>query len=222
MDVPDYSSDPLAQPTRAKIFSLLKEKHGPMSTAELAAALGMHGNGIRLHLERLEHAGLIARRREQGARGRPRDRWSIAADARPAGVKPSAYTELARWLVRSLDGDAGAMERVDSVGYEIGQNLVPGESGDLIGDAMFDALASLGFQPSIESENVEAEETSFCLNNCPYRDAVHENQPLVCGLHRGMTRGLVEKLDPGATLVDFVAKDPDVAGCEVVVAKSAA
>lgn len=215
MDVPDYSSDPLAQPTRARIFDLLKEKRAPATTGELASALGMHGNGIRLHLERLEHAGLIVKRREQGARGRPRDRWSIAPDARPGGVKPSAYTELARWLVRSLDGDANAMDRVDQVGYEIGQNLVPGESGDLIGDAMFDALASLGFQPSIESE--EGQKTAFCLNNCPYRDAVHENQPLVCGLHRGMTRGLVDSLDSQAELIDFVIKDPDTAGCEVVV-----
>jgi hypothetical protein len=42
---------------------------------------------------------------------------------------------------------------------------------------------------------------------------VRERQSLVCGLHRGMTRGMLDAIDPKTRLVGFVAKDPDVAGC---------
>ena len=55
----------------------------------------------------------------------------------------------------------------------------------------------------------------FVLRNCPYREAVRENQPAVCGLHRGITRGLLDRLDPRAQLIGFVAKDPLTAGCLV-------
>jgi hypothetical protein len=58
----------------------------------------------------------------------------------------------------------------------------------------------------------------YVLGNCPYRDAVRENPPAICTLHRGITRGLLERLDPGARLADFVARDPYAAGCIVDVA----
>jgi hypothetical protein len=55
-----------------------------------------------------------------------------------------------------------------------------------------------------------------------YRDAVRENQPAVCTLHRGITRGLLDKLDPDARLVGFVARDPFTAGCLIDVQGAAA
>jgi predicted ArsR family transcriptional regulator len=51
------------------------------------------------------------------------------------------------------------------------------------------------------------------LRNCPYRDAVRERQPLVCGLHRGLTRGMLDAIDPATRLEGFVPHDPDEAGC---------
>ena len=35
------------------------------------------------------------------------------------------------------------------------------------------------------------------------------------GLHRGITRGLLDVLEPGAKLAAFVPHDPDRAGCEI-------
>jgi hypothetical protein len=42
---------------------------------------------------------------------------------------------------------------------------------------------------------------------------VTENQPVVCTLHRGITRGLLDVLHPDAKLTDFVPGDPETAGC---------
>jgi len=38
---------------------------------------------------------------------------------------------------------------------------------------------------------------------------------VVCTLHRGLTRGLLDVLEPKAKLVGFVPRDPDEAGCLV-------
>jgi hypothetical protein len=58
------------------------------------------------------------------------------------------------------------------------------------------------------------------LGNCPYRGSARENQEVVCRLHRGLTTGLLEKLDAGARLVRFEPRDPDRAGCEIGVERS--
>jgi hypothetical protein len=60
------------------------------------------------------------------------------------------------------------------------------------------------------------------LRNCPYREAVRENQAVVCALHRGITLGLLDAMEPGATLLDFVPRDPFTAGCLVDVGLPAA
>lgn len=70
---------------------------------------------------------------------------------------------------------------------------------------------ALGFQP--EREPAAGDRLTYRLRNCPYREAVRERQPLVCGLHRGLTRGMLDVLDPKTKLVGFVPKDPDTAGC---------
>ena len=88
--MPPAVDEVLGQPTRARLFALLGELKRAAGTDELARRVGMHPNGIRLHLERLERAGLLVRSRESGARGRPRDSWSISAEARPGGEPPTA------------------------------------------------------------------------------------------------------------------------------------
>lgn len=203
----------LAQPTRARLFALLGELRRPAGTAELAGRLGLHPNGVRVHLERLEAAGVIRRLRERQVRGRPRDMWSVAAAARPGGHRPTAYQELGRWLARATPAGAAQLRRLEGEGRQIGREIAPRDATG--GPQALDAtLAALGFQPTTQTH---ADGRLVCrLGNCPYRDAVRENQPAICALHRGMTRGLVDELVPGARLTQFVPGDPDDAGCIIV------
>src|SRR5690348_8546452 len=99
MDLPAIADpdDALSQPTRARLFALLSELRRPTGTAELAARLELHPNGVRLHLERLAEQGLVERARARSPRGRPPDVWRIAPEARPAGANPRAYEDLGRW-----------------------------------------------------------------------------------------------------------------------------
>lgn len=216
MDVPIRPGDLLAQPTRARLFALLQERRRPLATDELAEELDLHPNGVRLHLERMLDAGLVDRRRERIARGRPRDLWTISPQARPGGDPPTGYAALARWLVRALAVGGARVRDVEAVGEQIGRQMIAGETAaQAPGEEqrLFDALVALGFAP--ERERLGRDRLVYRLGNCPYRDAVHERQPLVCGLHRGITRGLVDSVDPDTRVVGFEPKDPDLAGCLV-------
>ena len=203
--------DALSQPTRARLFELLNKLRRPASTDELAELLELHPNGVRLHLERMHEAGLLLREAERRGRGRPRNLWAINPDAQPGGDRPTGYAELARWLVRSLAMGATGVRDVERTGREIGRELARGTASSDAEQRLHDILVSLGFQP--ERRRDADDRLTYCLRNCPYRDAVRERQPVVCGLHRGITRGLLDVIDPSTKLVGFVPKDPDLAGC---------
>jgi predicted ArsR family transcriptional regulator len=204
--------DVLAQPTRRRLFGLLADVGGAASTDELAARLGLHPNGVRTHLQRMRDAGLLVHRRVGGPRGRPRDEWAVSPTARPAGEDPHGYNVLARWLARTIPATPERLHEVEATGREIGRELATG-AGAPPGQAVLDVFAALGFHPHELAAPAGA--LSCRLDNCPYRDAVRENQDVVCTLHRGLTGGLLEVLAPDATLTRFVPHDPDRAGCEV-------
>ena len=214
MELPTPSSgDVLALPVRLQLVTILTELLRPATTQELAARIGRHPNTVRLQLERLAEAGLLERRTIAQTRGRPRHEWVIAADARPGGEAPEGYARLAGWLARALTRPPGLVE-LEQVGREAGRELAS-PRGRAVGEAMQDALAALGFAP--RHERPAEGRHRYVLRNCPYRGAVRVNQPAVCALHRGVTTGLLEGIDPTATLAGFVPKDPDTAGCLIEV-----
>jgi predicted ArsR family transcriptional regulator len=185
----------------------------------LAAELKLHPNGVRLHLERLLAEGLVERRRERQARGRPRDSWAISPEAQPGGDPPTSYASLSRWLVQALVTSGARIDDMEETGRLIGRGMASEHPGDRDEQMLFDTLTSLGFQPERASDDDPAPEdqTTYRLRNCPYRQAVHERQALVCALHRGLTSGLVDSMDGDSEVVAFEPKDPDLAGCLVCV-----
>lgn len=212
MEVPPTPEDDiLAAPPRARLFHALGELRRPATTQELARRVGRHPNTARTQLQLMADAGLLERRSTQQRRGRPRDEWTIAPDAKPAGQPPQAYGQLSRWLARAA-GDLAAIERA---GRDIGRDLAPETRDRPTADSLLDALTAMGFAP--HREPTAPERLRFVLHNCPYRDAVQQNQPAVCSLHRGITAGLLDRLDPHAELSEFVAKDPYAAGCLIAV-----
>jgi predicted ArsR family transcriptional regulator len=211
MDLPTRPDEALAQPTRAELFAVLGELRRPTSTDELAERMALHPNGVRVHLERLRGAGLVARERTRGGRGRPRDMWTVAPDARPGAAPPTAYADLGRWLARAIAPGKTRLRAVEATGREIGRGLAAKGGASSAEQRMHAALVSLGFQP--ERKVDPTGQLTYRLGNCPYRDAVRENQPVVCTLHRGITRGLLDTLAPETKLSGFVPRDPDTAGC---------
>lgn len=221
-DRSERPGDVLSQATRARLFAHLSAIVRPASTEELAAELRLHPSGVRVHLERLRAAGLIVRERTPQAVGRPRDSWSIAPDALPTGQPADAYPRLARWLARSIPAHPRRLQEVERSGRTVGHELAP-RPQLLAGDAqeaMGRALTALGFAP--QRQRADAGRVRYRLGSCPYREAVHDNQPVVCALHRGLTLGLLDRLAPEAQLTAFLPEDPDRAGCVIEVANLAA
>lgn len=207
----DGGGDVLAQPTRARLFAHLASLNRPASTAELAAELGLHPSGVRVHLDRLQAAGLITRGREPQSLGRPRAIWSIAPDARPSGEPPGAYRQLARWLARAVPVEPGRLGELETAGREAGRELVSAGRSSSAEETIGRTFTALGFAPQREPRVGSA--VRFRLGSCPFRDAVRDNQPAICALHRGLTRGLLDNVCPGGSVSAFVPGDPDAAGC---------
>lgn len=211
---PATAEDPLAQPVRARAFAYLAELRRAATIEEIAGHLGLHSTGVRAHLSRLVQAGLVERRVVRRGRGRPRYEWAIAPGAMPRGRSPEAHAQLASWLAGAVAAGATTRAGLEEHGYEVGRALAPSRTREPPERALGDVLAAMGFQPERRSERGA---TTYELRNCPYRDAVHAGGRHVCALHAGITRGLLQRLAPRAELSDFVAKDPDVAGCLIEV-----
>lgn len=213
MDLPPIVGDDiLGQSIRARLFQALARLRRPAGTQELAAQVGRHPNSVRVQLQRLADVGLLERRDVAQPRGRPRQEWAIAATARPAGRRPQALEQLSRWLARAA-GTGGGLADIETAGRQIGREIGPERRDRPVAEALHDSLAALGFAPELRTG--DGPDVRYVLGNCPYRDAVAENQPVVCALHRGMTSGLLERLDHRARLTGFVPKDPERAGCLV-------
>jgi predicted ArsR family transcriptional regulator len=160
----------------------------------------------------MRDAGLVIHRRVALLRGRPRDEWAIAPTVSPGGDRPEAYSALARWLARSIPTTRTRLREVEAAGRQFGQELAA-TAGGTRERAIGDLLAALGFQPQLEHEPQGG--LTCRLGNCPYRDSVRVNPEVVCTLHRGLTRGILDRVAPAATLARFVPHDPDRAGCEI-------
>jgi predicted ArsR family transcriptional regulator len=213
MDLPSVPKDELAQPTRARIFALLSEMGRAAGTEELAERLRLHPNGVRVHLDILENGGLVHRERVRQSRGRPRDQWTISPTALPGGRSPSGYAQLGGWLVRALANAKVGIREIEATGREIGRGIAPDDETVPAEHRLYEALAALGFRPT---RTIDApDRVTYCLDNCPYRDVVREKQAVVCALHRGVTRGMLDTIDPKTKLVGFVIEDPETAGCQI-------
>lgn len=153
---------------------------------------------------------MLVRQRDRQPRGRPRDMWLISPDATPAGRPPTAHAQLGQWLARAMTPGRSTLRKVESTGRQIGRELAPDAQAGAEA-SLHTALVALGFQPRREGQ--APQRLTYRLCNCPYREAARINPKVVCGLHRGITRGLLDELDPASKLTAFEPHDPSRAGC---------
>ena len=116
--------------------------------------------------------------------------------------------------MRDVAARKSPVKHVEATGRGIGQALAGTGVAGTPEERMHRALAALGFRPSRQSD-ANGKALTYVLGNCPYREAVRENQRVVCALHRGLTRGLLDGISPATKLSAFVPQDPYVAGCQI-------
>ncbi|MEW6017695.1 MAG: metalloregulator ArsR/SmtB family transcription factor [Pseudomonadota bacterium] len=91
--------------TPADAILLRLKTHGPASTAELAAHLGVTRQAVRLQTEKLAAQGLLATESVRGAVGRPGARWSLTPAAQSRF--PDAHAQVTVELLEAVREEFG-------------------------------------------------------------------------------------------------------------------
>lgn len=182
-----------------------------MTTRELAHALGLHPNGVRKQLSALVADGSIDAEREMsGRRGRPAVRYRAAEEGREA----VAARRLGSMLVELVAEIGPDEELVEEFGRRHADRLGARRDGR---SALLNQLTTMGFSPR-ETTGLRSSRSGhldIVLGNCPFASAVEaRGGQLVCALHRGLSRGLVE-MTPSARLTAFEIRPPKRAGCRL-------
>lgn len=182
--------------TRRRVLTAIRTATAPPTVDELATALDLHPNSIRLHTAALREADLITQGgRTRGGRGRPLTVYSPTERGARAGHRN--YEVLAGVLVEHLSttaDDPSAAAR--TAGRTWGARLAA--ERDDAGSLTPTILHELGFEPDRRGSTIE-------LRNCPFRELVDSHQRVVCALHAGMLDGLAERDGAPVMLTPFTS-----------------
>lgn len=172
---------------RADVLSALRAVREPLSILDLAARLGLHANTVRFHLDALVSAGQAERvRPERTGPGRPAQMFRAHRGMDPTG--PRNYRLLAQILLADLATAPDPAAHALRAGRAWGRGLTPPDTGESAVDALLGTLAELGFDPRSDP----ADRERILLWHCPFLDLVEEGPALVCAVHLGLMRGVLD------------------------------
>lgn len=215
----------LGSVSRAALLDALRESAAPMSIAELAAAVGLHANTVRSHLDQLERAGYVLSETEPPrGPGRPRTVYRATA----ASEEGRNYRLLAELLTRHLAATspdptqaavaagrafatAGEVSAGEVTAGEVtageataGEDAAQPEAAQAL-STLVQILADSGFAPEVAPDGA-----SIALRHCPFKELAQAQRDVVCGVHLGLIQGALHQLHApiaATRLVPFVEPD---------------
>jgi predicted ArsR family transcriptional regulator len=195
-------SKALGEDTRFAIFRQIASSAKPLTVKELVAMFGMHHSAIRIHLNKLEEAGLIVSRKlhNRGVVGRPQLAFVASPSAVGITLPTRNYKLIADLLLEIAKRDVRGEEAAELFAVQWGRSYMRsrgrGSDGPLSFDEAFpillEELRSLGNYPHDVDMNCAA--ATITQSNCPFLELAERHKPLVCVLHRGMNRGMLSEL----------------------------
>ena len=221
----------LAGRSRRALLAALRQAGRPLDASEAAAAVGLHRNTARVHLDLLWKAGLVLRRPEdRSVQGRPRMLYELASppaypvEATGPAAKEPGYRELAGLLaqqltqVADLPGEAILAGRrwasaLDERPFPVGPLSAAEAAAEVTG-----VLSRLGFDPEQDLGTGR-----ILLHRCPFAEVARESRAVVCGIHLGMLTATAERLNSPlriAGLDPFVTDDPPLCVVRVAIPRS--
>ena len=211
----------LGDETRYALYRELAGSTAPRSAGDLADALDLHANTVRLHLERLKDAGLVdVEVIHRGTVGRPQHRYSLAPGRARARVRPARARAPRRPARRARRDDRRRRHRGPGHRARPGAARSPPGATDASRSCLTvlaQELDRLGFEPAADPEapRVDGVGTRIEFLHCPFRELAEAYPELVCNLHRGICEGVAEA--GRGTVEQFsTLYEPDP--CHVVVA----
>lgn len=227
-------SDPVAalleSPVRRALIDTLteaerSEQGAGRTAAELASHVGLHLTTVRFHLDQLVAAGAVSSefRSHRGA-GRPRKVYTVVAGATSGRPEVESLRLLSSLLVEALAGtlhgerltpaEAGRRWALEHV--PVAADDRPAESpGRWLGKLaqVVDVLHEWGYTPELATSR-GGRSADITLSHCPFHELARANEAVVCGIHRGLIAGSLERLgetNARVTLEPFVGPDSCVA-----------
>nr|WP_271213744.1 helix-turn-helix domain-containing protein [Rhodococcus wratislaviensis]GLK40975.1 ArsR family transcriptional regulator [Rhodococcus wratislaviensis] len=187
----------LASRRRVQLLDALRASPTPMAIAELAALCQLHVTTVRFHLDALTSAGLVSAEPERHpARGRPRQLYRALAPLAP-GHADSGYQQLARVLAAHWASPADdPVDRAEAAGRAWALDDLTDTPGSprSIEDAastLTTLFAEMGFDPELEASE---DEMRIRLHACPFESVARQSPNVVCALHLGLMRGVLDRL----------------------------
>jgi predicted ArsR family transcriptional regulator len=190
--------DPGAQlgESRARVLDLLLAARGPLGVQDVAGRAGLHANTARFHLDGLVDSGLATREPQpRDTPGRPSMVYRATGGDGPVGQR--RYRLLAEMLASMIAGmvprpQAAAIEAGREWGRFLTEQPPPyqGLAAEQAVAKLATALEEIGFAPEVVAEN---EGYRLRLRQCPFREVAEQHQDVVCAMHLGLLRGVLEQ-----------------------------
>lgn len=218
-------TDLLDSPVRRRIVDTLANLNPDATRAvpdegitaqHLAAELGLHVTTVRFHLDQLVAAGLlVAHFQRRKTAGRPRKLYAIERGSLETVPNETSYRMLSQLLVESfrLDEHGNSLSPEEAGARWGRQHAFNGDTSRAeqppaqtagqwlgkIGQAV-DLLHEWGYTPEVSTAE-GGRGAMITLYECPFLELAHENTPVVCGIHRGLLRGVMEAIgEPDVTV----------------------
>jgi predicted ArsR family transcriptional regulator len=190
----------LADGTRYRIYRWVVSDPGhEVSVADTATEFGLHPNVARMHLGKLEQAGLLTTslRKHKGG-GRPAKLYRLSDEVTSFALPPRRFELLADLAVRALDASADRDQTIGicrQAGAEAGRQFAAQHPERLdvepaaLGSTIAEIAEQHGMLPSVHWTQ---DELAIDVRNCVFKEISQGRPELVCAMHRAFFEGVVE------------------------------
>lgn len=205
--------------SRRRVLQTIRASAAGSDVQFIAEHTGLHPNTVRFHLERLEADDLVRRQvRRGGGSGRPPLVYTAAAVPN-AGTEHREFGQLAKvlaQLIASMDRDpvGSSIDSGRTWGLELVADSPDAHSQEEAVAALVEILAQIGFAPEVSDAG---HDMVVMQRHCPFLEVAQAHQDVVCSVHLGLMRGILEGMDApvvAESLVPFA--DPN--GCRASLA----
>jgi predicted ArsR family transcriptional regulator len=202
---------------RERVLAMVREHDGAIDAVELAGQIGLHITTVRFHLDALCDEGAVERTRlNRPGKGRPRTGYR-------AVQQRVDYRTLAEVLAMELGQNvetrarraqhagqkwAARMATSQETGTDVAEGTSVADADDVLDRAAVRttvAFTGMGFAPELAAAAEPTKPSSgrrrpapgreriILLHACPVRDLARSRPEVVCGMHRGLLQGLLDK-----------------------------
>jgi len=194
----------LGEPTRRRVYELLRRADRPLTRADVAAELGIDVRLAAFHLDKLLTEGLAsahyARPPQQAGgpgAGRPAKRYLVDPARFDVTLPPRRYDVAAHILLAAVQEADPEVLLAAARRYGVSSAR---EHGEL---PLVDLLAELGYEPRVERDG------AMTLVNCPFHELADAARLPTCRMNHAFLDGLTS----GAERSRQAVLDPDPGRC---------